>query len=203
MNKLTAEQELELEKLREEILSLREKLRILSDTIGFSEYVQESYTIQYNSSGLYEDTGKPRIGLYHADINRNPNYEQWKDTFFYTNPYAAQTLGRNILTERSISRLRHAQKYHPPFVKDCDYMYGLYLVSTEAVIGTPYGPRFVFADPYGSIITDPCSEIDMDYAESLIGKIVFAEIGHRFNSSQHPLKKLRLTGYDKYESNRK
>lgn len=207
MERLTKEQENELNTLRNEVAALCQELQELTETVGLSEYIQikynmdsESYTNpEFNPILPNHDFGRPRIGRYSAAATRTPDYEHWKDTFFYTHRIAAESLGGTLLDPDSSATLRNAQKYHPAFVSDMEYMYGRYLLSVEAVLSTSQGPRFVLADPYGSIVTDPCDEIDMDYAESLIGRMVYAQIGHRFDSDSHPLKKLRPTPYHKYE----
>lgn len=207
MEKLTKEQEKELNTLWQEIRALYHELNELTETIGLSEYVQTQYSLQ-DESGIDPtftpifpdyDSGRARIGLYSASSKTEPDFEHWKDTFFYTHRIAAESLGRTVLAADDSTRLRNAQKYHPPFISDMDYMYGKYVASVEAVLYTSKGPRLVLADPYGSTITDPCPEIDMDFAESLIGKIVLAQVGHKFDSDSHPLKKLQITPYHKYE----
>lgn len=212
MEQKTKEQELELNSLRTEVEQLRSELQDLVYTCGISDYTQTSNNLQRHKDGYFPktiltppdlDLGGPRIGAYFSNPSRTPDYEKWKDTFFYTHAVIATSLARTYLSDSVSTSLRNAQKYHPSFVSDMDYMYGSYLVSTEAVLPTKDGPRFVFADPYGSIITDPCAEIDTDFAESLIGQIVIARIGHRFDSDSHPLKKLRITEYSKYEPTQK
>ena len=193
----TQEQEKQLDILKEKIKLLQKERDHIVKSLAISEYVELHTVNKCDFCHAY----KNRKTLYDPSGTGKPDLENWKDTFFYTHPLDVAEYEKTTLSPRYLEFLRYSQA-HPPFFRTeiKEYYYATVLAAVEAIVATPEGPRFLLADPFGSITTDPAKEISIEVAQEMIGQIVLATIGHRLNSDNHPLKKLRPIGFYKYDT---
>jgi hypothetical protein len=189
----TPEQQKEIDRLTAEVQQLFDKKQELLDKIAEIKWLHWSRRRKSDVMRF----ARPRYPM--SELTKSAQHE-WKDSFFYNHTCIVEDCGKSNFSPEFVEHLCNAQKFHPPFISDKEYVYGSHLACVDAIYPTEHGFHMLLSDPAGSICTSEITDIPLAKAEHWMGQIIHVEIGYRYHSHAHPVRNLYLTGYSKYNN---